>query len=293
MDIIIADDEPVTRLLLEESLSSWGYTVHAAERGDQVLALLEGKPEIQLLLLDWSMPELSGIELCKVVKSDTDLIRYVIMLTSKSGVEHVVEALDSGADDFLTKPFIPGELKVRLRAGCRIIEQEQKLQLYANTDALTGVLNKRMILQCLEKEWSRSSRERGNLIICILDLDYFKSINDNYGHQAGDEVLKLFCDEVYKQIRPYDYFGRYGGEEFLLVMPMAKQQDCLFIAERIRDAISNAALVLQDGAEVKFTVSIGCTNIHNDDKSVEDATARAESAVYSAKEAGRNKVVIF
>jgi two-component system chemotaxis response regulator CheY len=293
LDIVIADDEPVTRLLLEQSLISWGYTVHSVDDGNKVLTLLEQNPKLQILLIDWSMPGLNGIELCKILKSEKNILRYVVMLTSKSGTKSVVEAMEAGADDYLTKPFVPEELKVRIRAGCRILEQEKKLQIYANYDSLTGIYNRRMILSHLKNEWSRSNREKGNVFTCILDLDHFKKINDTHGHEVGDQALKLFCDIVNEQIRPYDYFGRYGGEEFMLVMPMADQHDCLFIAERIRVAIAESSLLLENGNRVSFTVSIGCTNKLANDDSHEHAIARADDAAYKAKNEGRNKVVFI
>lgn len=293
MDIIVADDEPVTRLLLEESLSSWGYHVHAVDNGEQVLALLKEKPDLQLLLIDWSMPGLNGIELCRQIKANTSLVKYVVMLTGKSGTDCLVQAMEAGADDFLTKPFIPEELKVRIRAGCRIIEQERLLQSYANFDAMTGIWNRRMILCHLASELSRARRELSNLVVCILDLDHFKKINDTFGHQTGDEVLQYFSHIVKKQIRPYDYFGRYGGEEFLLIIPKLPQSDSLCVVERIKTAVSKAELRRENQPPIQFTVSIGITIANHHDDNIEEVIKRADMAAYNAKHSGRNKVVLM
>lgn len=237
------------------------------------------------------MPKISGIELCKTLKRSSESWKYVVMLTNKTGTDSVVEAMEAGADDFLTKPFVPEELRARIRAGCRIVDQEKKLTYLANFDALTGIWNRRMIIQQLEKEWDRAIREQRNLVLSILDLDHFKNINDTYGHDAGDKALQLFVETVKKQIRPYDSFGRYGGEEFLLVMPMEQQNDCLMIAERIRTAVSQAELVLEQDLKVAFTVSIGCASKRPEDKNYQDAILRADEAAYKAKNEGRNKVV--
>lgn len=293
MEIIVADDEPLTRLLLEESLLSWGYSVYAVENGEQVLALLKEKPDIQLLLIDWSMPGMNGIELCRQIKANSSLVKYVVMLTGKSGTDCLVQAMEAGADDFLTKPFIPEELKVRIRAGCRIIEQERQLQSYANIDAMTGIWNRRMILCHLESELARAKREQSNLAVCIMDLDHFKKINDTYGHQTGDDVLQYFTQIVKKQMRPYDYFGRYGGEEFLLIIPKQPQSDSLCVVERIKSAVSNATLQRDNLPPIQFTVSIGVTIANQYDTNIEEVIKRADMAAYKAKHSGRNTIVLM
>ena len=293
MEIIVADDEPVTRLLLEESLLSWGYSVHAVDNGQQVLTLLKEKPTLQLLLLDWSMPGLNGIELCRMIKSDANSVKYVVMLTGKSGTNCLVEAMEAGADDFLTKPFIPEELKVRIRAGHRIIEQEKQLQQFANFDSMTKVWNRRMILIHLANELERAKREDNNLVVCILDLDHFKKINDTFGHQTGDIVLQHFSQIVKKQIRPYDFFGRYGGEEFLLIIPKLAQSDSLCVVERIRVAVAEAEIMIVNEQCIHFTVSIGVTIANKFDTCMESVIKRADMAAYNAKHSGRNKVVLI
>lgn len=291
MEILIADDDPVTRLVLTETLKDWGYTVVEAEDGDIAIRIATEYRNIQLMLIDWTMPGKDGLAVCQELKQDPDRFCYIIMLTGKTGTENLVEAMNAGADDFISKPFSPDELHVRLRAGRRIIEQERKISFYAQHDPLTGVWNRRMILHFFTTQWSRSCRENSTLAVLMLDIDHFKQVNDTHGHQAGDEALKFFCATILKTIRPYDYLGRYGGEEFMVLMPVTSAEVAEQIAERIRCTLQSSPLSLANGATLKLTVSIGVTTRHADDASHEDAFKRADEAVYDAKRQGRNRVV--
>lgn len=293
MKILVAEDDPVARLITVESLNSWGYEVIEAHDGQQALDAISQDSGIKLLLIDWTMPALTGIEVCKQLKQQKEALFYIIMLTSMSGTERLVEAMDAGADDFITKPFLPEELKVRIRAGSRVLEQEEKLYFYANYDELTQVWNRRMIMHFLKVEWGRSQREGRNMAVIILDLDHFKAVNDTHGHKAGDLVLREFVKTVEGQVRPYDYFGRYGGEEFLLVMPMSAECDAQEVSERIRDAVERESVELPDGSQVKLTVSVGATIRKAADESYEATFGRADKALYSAKDGGRNTVRIL
>lgn len=290
MEILIADDDPVTRLVLAETLIDWGYSVTEAEDGDQAMRIATEQREIQLMLIDWTMPGKDGLALCQALKQDPDRFCYIIMLTGKTGTESLVEAMNAGADDFISKPFSPDELNVRVRAGRRIIEQERKISFYAQHDPLTGVWNRRMILHFFTTQWARSCREGSTLALLMLDIDHFKQVNDTHGHQAGDEALKFFCETILKAIRPYDYLGRYGGEEFMVLMPVTDAEQAEHIAERIRAMLQASPLTLSSGETITLTVSIGVTTRHAEDKSHEDAFKRADEAVYLAKRQGRNRV---
>ncbi len=291
MKILIADDDPVTGLLLKTTLIDWGYQVTYVEDGQRAWDELMADPGIQLVIVDWMMPGIDGLELCRRLKLHSNHLCYVIMLTGKRGTKNLVEGIDAGADDFISKPFMPDELRVRLRAGARIIEQEQKLQFFAHHDELTGVRNRRMILKCLECEWQRASREKQRFLLMLFDLDKFKQVNDTYGHSAGDIVLKHFCRVVEDIIRPYDTFGRYGGEEFLLIMPMNEDADWYQVGERIRCTVAALPVTLDDTQSINISVSIGVAEKEASMTSPHDLIAQADAAMYMAKRLGGNKLV--
>lgn len=291
MKVIVAEDDAVTLMLIKEKLSGWGYTVVTASNGLEVLELLEQHNDAMLFLIDWQMPELDGIDLCIKLKNKRSLeISYVIILTSKSKTDNIVTALESGADDFIAKPFSPDELRVRLKVGQRVIESESKLLHQAKHDPLTNVLNHRAIIDDLSNLWARSKRDQSNLSVLMMDIDYFKKINDNYGHQAGDYALKQFCKLVKSEVRPYDQFGRYGGEEFTVCLPASDAKQAVAIAERIRKRVENT-LVEYDGMCFSMTVSIGISTFSESQQSYKEMLLGADKAAYKAKKKGRNCVV--
>lgn len=291
MKIIVAEDHPVTQLLISETLKKWNYEVITAQDGLEVLELIEIHQDVQLFLLDWQMPGLDGLSLCQRLKS-TNIIypRYIIFLTSKKLTDNVVQALEAGADDFISKPFTPEELKVRLKVGCRIITTENKLLHQAQHDPLTNILNHRAIVDLLSQLWERSKRDNSALSVLMLDLDYFKRVNDTYGHQVGDYALKHFCTLVNKELRPYDSFGRYGGEEFTICLPATDADQAMLVAERIRASMESTPIEY-DGQYFSLTVSIGVAIFVENQTSPKQILLNADRAAYEAKEQGRNKVV--
>lgn len=293
MKVLVADDDPVTVLLLTDTLAGWGYEVVQAENGAEAWSALNHDKSIRLVIADWSMPELDGIALCQKLKADTERLYYVIMLTSKTGTDNLVKGIEAGADDFISKPFFPEELRVRLRAGVRILEQESKLQFFANHDELTGIYNRRMILSQLEKEWQRSEREQIRLLVMLMDLDKFKSFNDQYGHDIGDRVLQHFCEIVNHTIRPYDSFGRYGGEEFLVLMPLSSDAEWFQAAERVRRAVAETPLKTSEHGDLSITVSIGVAEKDSNCLRLEHLIDKADKAMYAAKRQGGNRLVSF
>ncbi|TNC83056.1 MAG: diguanylate cyclase response regulator [Oleiphilus sp.] len=291
--VLVADDDPVTVLLLTKTLADWGYEVVQAEDGKQAWEALIHDKSIRLVIVDWRMPELDGIQLCQKLKADSERFYYVVMLTSNTGTDNLVKSIEAGADDFISKPFFPEELRVRLRAGVRILEQESKLQFFANHDELTGIYNRRMILSQLEKEWQRSERENIRLMVLLMDLDKFKSVNDQYGHDIGDRMLQHFCDIVSRCIRPYDVVGRYGGEEFLVIMPLSMDADWHHAAERVLTSVAETPLVTQEFGELHVTVSIGQAEKNSSCLRLENLIDRADQAMYAAKYRGGNRLVAF
>lgn len=225
--VLIAEDEPISRRLLEAYLIKLGYSVVVACDGNEAWEALQAEGAPRLAILDWMMPGLDGVEICRKLRQESDEpYTYIILLTALQRDEDLVIGMEAGADDYITKPFKANELRVRLRAGMRIVELQNELigrrdafKEQASRDPLTGLWNRRETLAILVKQLSRVRREGGCLSVIMVDLDHFKKVNDTYGHLAGDAVLCQTAQRLLSLVRDYDYVGRYGGEEFLLVLP--------------------------------------------------------------------------
>jgi len=292
--ILIADDDYTSRRLLEIRLHKFGYEVISACDGKEAWEIIQQKESPNMIILDWMMPGITGVDICKKVRSldnFNDRYKYVILLTARGSKEDIISGLDSGADDYLTKPFDDTELLMRIRAGRRILDLQEKLQYSATHDALTGINNRGAIIQSLEQQLSRSSRENIPLSIGMLDIDYFKRVNDTHGHLAGDYVLKEVCQRIKSCLRNYDMVGRYGGEEILIITPGADKEQALRIFERIRQTIGEKKMKddAADAAELFVTVSIGIATFTKDMKT-KNLIQIADTALYHAKENGRNQV---
>jgi two-component system cell cycle response regulator len=300
MKILIADDEPVSRRMLQGMLEKWGYDVIAVQDGDEAWALLKLPDAPRLALLDWMMPGQNGVEVCSSLrKQRPEPYTYILLLTAKDAKESVVEGLESGADDYLTKPFNPQELKARIRVGLRLLELEDNLvqaremmRFKAMHDALTGVWNRGAILETMEREVWRSRREGISLGVLILDLDHFKSVNDNYGHLTGDAVLREVTKRMHTDVRPYDAVGRYGGEEFLVLLPGCNRDVTRATAERIRNIVSISPVETATGS-LKITTSIGAVATGDWPQNTPSQILQmADSALYRAKQEGRDRTIM-
>jgi two-component system, cell cycle response regulator len=298
MRVLIADDSLLSRRLLEETLRSWNYEVLVACNGDEAWRILDSPEAPSLVILDWMMPGHTGPELCQLVrKKGKEPYTYILLLTSRNEKEDVIAGMESGADDYITKPFDNHELKVRLRAGTRIVELQEQLlstrealRVQATRDYLTNLWNRSAILHELERELARSKREGEPVGVVLGDLDHFKSINDTWGHAAGDLALRQAADRMRGSLRPYDSLGRYGGEEFLLVMPGASLEDTIWLADRVRVAIRTEP-VLWKGDEIPLSCSFGCTSGSGGRTTADELIRVADEALYSAKRSGRDRVV--
>jgi len=217
---------------------------------------------------------------------------YFIILTAKGRKEDVIEGLEAGADDFLIKPFDREELKCRTRIGERIIELEQRILKLATTDSLTGVLNRRAFFERMEQEINRSLRENTSLSLILIDIDYFKKVNDRYGHQTGDIVLQGLTEQLLNSSRPYDFVGRYGGEEFVICLPGANISQAGSVAERMRSNVEEMKIMLPDGSQsIRITASFGVTSfLMGSKEKVDSLIKRADNALYKAKNEGKNRV---
>jgi diguanylate cyclase (GGDEF)-like protein len=304
MKVLIAEDENVSRMVLAKALADCEYEILQACDGREAWDIFQNeKEDIYIAVLDWQMPGMNGIELCQKIK-DASLSHYVyvIFLTVKRDIEDIVQGLETGADDYLTKPFDRRELVSRIKVGLRLIEFEkalreanQRLHTLATTDALTGIYNKRGVFDRISGEISRSVREKFPFCLIMLDIDHFKKINDTYGHIAGDKVLVKIANRIKSILRPYDVIGRYGGEEFIIGIPRADSKISKVTAERIRTCICERPFQVE-GRKIDVSISLGVIDfMPSREYDINDLLAAmikaADIALYKAKKAGRNRVI--
>ena len=298
MRILIADDDVLSLRLLERTLERGGYEVTAVQNGRLAAEHLCRHDGPRLALLDWVMPELDGPAVCRQVRQKRQQVYvHMVLLTSKESKQDVIEGLESGADDYLIKPFDSAELKARLRTGLRILQLEDRLvearedmRFKATHDPLTGLFNRGIIMDLLSRELSRTHRENGCTTILLGDVDHFKDVNDTLGHIAGDEVLREVARRMVTSVRSYDYVGRYGGEEFLVVLNNCDASEQLLRAEQIRRAIASVPVQTIQGP-IPVTMSLGVlTSSDWGLRPVEELLHEADVALYKAKAAGRNCV---
>jgi two-component system, cell cycle response regulator len=296
--VLAAEDNPVFQTMLRSMLLKWNFDPVIADNGLEALTMLQAEDSPQLVILDWMMPGLDGIEVCRRIRTEgREPYRYILLLTARTEAHDLVEGMEAGADDYLTKPFNSHELRVRLRAGQRILElQEQLLQArealraQATHDGLTGILNRTAVLETLDRELERSFRERHPVSLLIADLDRFKSINDTYGHLAGDYVLREAARRMTAALRSYDTVGRYGGEEFLIILAGSDSETARSQAERIRLSLAKEPFVIGN-ERVSVTCSVGFSTHRGGSRSrADDLVKRADLALYESKNAGRNRV---
>src|SRR3984893_13595540 len=295
--ILIAEDDPVSRHMLKAFLVKWDYQVVAAADGLEALAILEAEDAPSLAVLDWMMPGLEGTQVCQRVREHPERpYVYVILLSARSEKGDLLQGLESGADDYLTKPFDAQELRARLRVGQRILDLQEsliaareELRFRATHDALTGISNRATALDAVTREHSRQLREGGTFGVILADIDHFKSLNDKNGHLSGDSVLKETTRRMVACVRPYDTVGRYGGEEFLIVVPNSDSAGTMKLAERIRQTIESPLIAIP-GGEIQMTASLGHA-IRNAQVPVDHQVLlrMVDEALYRAKNSGRNR----
>ncbi len=313
--ILIVDDHPDNITILRDRLEARGYSTTSAEDGEEALAavgaLESGTPLEQvelpdLILLDVMLPKLDGFEVARRIKADPRLpFIPVIMQTALDTTEDKVVGLDSGADDYITKPINFDELEARMRSLLRIkslqtqVERQKgaleaindQLVRIAQTDALTGIDNRRRLEERLDETFAHAVRLGEPFSVVMCDLDKFKSVNDTYGHQAGDDVLRQFAQLLQEQAREVDRVGRYGGEEFLIILPGTTVEAAMGVADRVRRAVEACTFTFDDTA-IKRTMSCGVAAWpHPQLRDVWSLMRAADEALYRAKAGGRNRVV--
>jgi diguanylate cyclase (GGDEF)-like protein len=299
MRILIADDSRVDRFLLKNLLTRGGHEVIVAEDGVESWNILQTETP-DLVILDWQMPGMDGVEVCRRLRQLEDRpYVFIILLTGNDEKEQLLEGLRAGADDYLTKPVDAALLRARLEVAQRILAlqanllaAQAQLRFRAEHDGLTGLYSRAAILDHLDREISRSRRGRSPLAVVIVDVDYFKRINDTHGHAAGDCALCEVARRLSANIRCYDMVGRVGGEEFLILFPGLSPSDIGAEAERLRKRVCDPPFDLP-GLRLPVTISLGCASRDPLGSEAPAALiARADAALYRAKHGGRNRVEV-
>ena len=296
MRILIAEDDVTSRNILSAMLRKWGFEPVVTPDGNAAWAALQRADAPKLVLLDRNMPAMDGLEVCRRLrKAESTDPSYVLLLTDQAAKGDIVQGLEAGANDYVSKPYDNDELQARIRVGqrlldlqARLLETRNALEHLATHDALTGLLNRRAILARLAQEISRAKRDDGALSVAMCDLDHFKLVNDTHGHQVGDEVLVAFSNRFRGKLRDYDCVGRYGGEEFLVIAPVPAAQKGGSVFERLRASVAHGPIETKAGA-VRITVSIGVAS-GTGQSTVDALLAAADDALYRAKAEGRNRV---
>jgi two-component system, cell cycle response regulator len=300
MRILIAEDDGVTRQVLARMLCKWGHEVVIAYDGSQAWEALQKPDAPNLVILDWMMPGIDGLELCRRLRTlKRDICPYIILLTALNNKKDLLQGFSAGADDYVTKPFDPEELNARIRAGERIVDLQieslaarDTLRRLATFDFLTGLRNRAAILAELKRECDRYPRTEVSVNVVMVDVDHFKQVNDRFGHQVGDRVLAELAKRMASEVRSYEAVGRYGGEEFLIVLSGCDLEGAVKQAERVRRVVGSRDFDIW-GVKIPVTVSLGVassTQLEHPD--VESLIEMADAAMYAAKLAGRNRVAV-
>ncbi|MCZ8157529.1 MAG: diguanylate cyclase [Leptospira sp.] len=290
--ILVVEDSDIQLRLLDRVLSKNGYTVLCAATAASARLKIANE-KIDVVLLDWELPDGNGIDLIKEIlaSSPTGWIP-IIMITSHTESCKIKEAIEAGATDFISKPADQVELLARIFGALRIKALEDLLIETSIRDSLTGLYNRRYIEERIEQEFQRSKRHKHSIAIAVLDIDFFKRVNDKYGHDAGDMVLKFFAKELRLNLRKSDIIARFGGEEFVVILPETSLKFALDVMDKIRKQISNTPIFLENGEEIKITFSGGLSGGVLTELAIpHDYLKEADKNLYLAKESGRNRIL--
>ena len=300
MKILIIEDELIFRRMVKKYLLEAGYEIVEAEDGLSAWELFQKEP-FQLVITDWMMPGLDGPALVQKIRtSGQKSYTYIIMLTAMDNKDNIVLGLESGADEYLTKPFNSRELIARVASGMRILRLEEELmqariqmEALAMHDGLTGLLNRRAIEEYAEAEFNMAGRKKQAMSVILLDIDHFKNVNDRFGHKFGDVVLRQVAQTLKEDLRNYDRVGRWGGEEFLLILPDTELKDAVTVAERLRSKTAAVQTSLENGETFSIHISLGTACTTGQFQSLAKLIDAADQALYQAKQSGRNRVCVF
>lgn len=295
MKALIAEDDLISRMMLTKLLTRWGYEVTAVDNGQDAWEYLQHVDSPSIVLLDWMMPVLDGLEVCRRLRDlESKSSSYVILLTSRDAKGDIIQGLEAGADDYLPKPYDSDELQARLKVGKRIIDLQDRLIRLSNTDALTGLGNRRRFFEAGKSEMYRSLRYKIPLCLILIDMDNFKRVNDTYGHDIGDDVLRLFADMITARLRESDIACRNGGDEYAIWLPHTNLENAVKVADALREHVEqtdfNLNLQAEGGPDWRVTLSLGVAELSEEDLTVDDFFKRVDSYLYKAKNGGRNQV---
>jgi len=300
LKVLLVEDDPLSRQLVAAALRRAGHEVVQAEDGQAAWELFQREP-YSLVITDWMMPELDGPALVQRIRGGSQKnYTYIIMLTAMNDTENVVTGLESGADEYLTKPFNSRELNARVASGMRIIKLEEQLteahrrmEILAMHDGLTGLFNRRAIEEHAQAEFDLAKRKERALSVLLLDIDHFKNINDRYGHKSGDEALRQFAKLLPENLRPYDRAGRWGGEEFIIILPETQVEEAITVAERLRARVEEAVIAPENGEAFSMQISVGVAGVSAPYPTLSSLIDAADKALYQAKQSGRNRVCCY
>jgi two-component system cell cycle response regulator len=303
--ILVAEDDRATRLLITRALVAWGYDVLSSSDGEEAWELLR-RERVRMLLSDWEMPRLEGPELCRRIRQGNVPYVYALLLTTHKDPARLVEGLDAGADDFISKPFNPAELRARLGVGRRVLSLQDdlaakfteleranaQLARIAGTDPLMNIGNRRSFEEGIARVSGHAAREGCSYGVLMIDIDHFKKINDRYGHATGDRVLSAVAAALVAAKEAGDEAFRYGGEEVVVVAPGRTGSSLEALAETMRLAVRSLRFDLVDGSTLSVTTSVGGASCEGGNLAWKKVVERADQALYRAKEAGRDRVVM-
>lgn len=298
IQILVADSNLAFQTVLHRMLTGWGYDVVVASDGFEAFSVLQAEGGPRMAILASQLPGMNVLEICRRVRALNQLnYTYLLLLTESGPIEDLVAAMDAGADDYVTRPFHSQEFRARLQVGSRIVRLQERLirareELYeqATRDSLTGFWNREAIIRILDSEIARASRGGTSVAVIMADIDDFKQINDRFGHMGGDTVLREATRRMSSVLRKYDSLGRFGGEEFLIVIPGCQLEGSLAVAERLREVVAGQPYSASD-ADCAVTCSFGlawtaCAGTTDPSQLLREADA----ALYAAKRNGRNRV---
>ena len=297
--VLVVDDLRQNLKIVGTMLDEAGYGTTFSTSGPQALERVQAaRPD--LIVLDLMMPDMSGLDVCRTLKANPEFREIpIIFLTASHRQDHLLKAFELGAVDYVTKPFSSAELLARVRTHLELKHTRDQLHLVlsevqrmATIDSLTGVLNRRCLFDLAKREFERSQRYGSVFTLLMLDVDHFKRINDTYGHMVGDEVLKSLTQAIQRSLRQVDQFGRYGGEEFVIVLPESPLNIARQVGDRLR-TISSQLSIPTKTDPISLTVSIGIAAYNPQDKAVEDIFERADRALYQAKAKGRDRCCVW
>ncbi len=288
--ILMIDDTIENLDILGELLSE--YDLIDATSGKDALEIVKQEERIDLILLDIIMPDMDGYEVCRRLKADIKTKNIpIIFITAKADEVSIEKAYDIGIADYITKPFMKKELLARVKKELQIQCMIDELKLLASTDSMTKLYNRRYFLSAAAHIFDIGKRENKELSLIMIDIDKFKNINDTYGHKVGDEVIIALADKLKAQQRKSDIIARFGGEEFVILLPATSLNGAILVAQKIKYIIEQCSMLLEGGEVLKYTASLGVARVRFcNETNIESALKRADDALYVAKLSGRNKV---